>query len=228
MGKKRILWLIGGWSGVIVALLAMSYCSELPKQRFEYRSAESTNGVPGARAIGSKKGFSITSPISWFWPAITESTIALPDPRVADRFYTMTLTYGAKQPLVFLVDADCQARTLTFFGPDEPESAAPARDLFGSPVVATNGKTYRRLHSNPDSPAAWVVDFCDTDWSAEREAIEAAQTASRQPWRRTSHCARFCCRVTIQPSLPVARESSSRWRGLPIAAAPCLFYLFFA
>jgi len=76
----------------------------------------------------------IPSPVSWFWPATVEWTVALPDPRVADRFYTMTLIYGEKQPVVFLVDADCQTRKLIFFGPDEPESAEPARDLFGGPV----------------------------------------------------------------------------------------------
>jgi hypothetical protein len=175
MAKKRILRIVSRWSAVIVVVIGVSYCSELPKHRFEDRAAESTNGVPGARVIASKKRRSILSAVSWFWPAITESTIALPDPRVADRFYTMTLAYGEKLPVVFLVDADCQTRKLTFFGPDEPESAEPARDLFGSPVVAANGKTYRRLRTNPDTPATWAVDFCDTDWSVERDAVVAAQ-----------------------------------------------------
>jgi hypothetical protein len=170
-----MFWTVGGWSAVIVAALGMSYCSEATKHRFEDRATESTSGVPGARVIGSVKRRSILSPVSWFWPAKTESTIALPDPRVADRFYTMTLAYGEKLPVVFLVDADCQTRQLTFFGPDEPESAQPAQDLFGVPVVAANGKTYRRLRTNPDTPSTWVVDFCDTDWSAEREAVVAAQ-----------------------------------------------------
>jgi hypothetical protein len=87
----------------------------------------------------------------------------------------MTLAYGEKLPVVFLVDADCQTRKLAFFGPDEPESAAPAQDLFCAPVVATNGKTYRRLRINPAAPATWIVDFCNTDWSAEREAVAAAR-----------------------------------------------------
>jgi hypothetical protein len=175
MAKRRILQIVGGGSAVIVIVLGMSYCSEATKHRFEDRAIESTNGVVGARVIGSKKLRSILSPVSWFWPAITESTLALPDPRVADRFYTITLGYGEKQPVVFLVDADCQTRELAFFGPDEPERAAPAQDLFGNPVVAANGKTYRRLRTNPDFPAAWLISFCDTDWSTEREAVVAVQ-----------------------------------------------------
>jgi hypothetical protein len=141
----------------------MSYCSELAKHQFENRAAESTNGVSGARVIGSRQRPSILSPVSWFWPAIIETTIALPDPRVSNRFYTMTLI------------SDCQTRKLTFFGQDEPESAEPAQDLFGAAIVAANGRTYRRLRIDPDAPATWIVDFCDTDWSAEREAVAAAR-----------------------------------------------------
>jgi hypothetical protein len=175
MSKKRILRFVAGWSAVTVIVLGVSYCSEATKHRFQDRTAENTNSVPGARVIGSEQHRSILSPVSWFWPATTETTTALPDPRVADRFYTMTLAYGEKLPVVFLVDADCQTRKLTFFGPDEAESAEPAQNLFGAPVVAANGKTYRRLRINPEAPATWVVDFCDTDWSAEREAVLAAQ-----------------------------------------------------
>jgi hypothetical protein len=175
MAKSRVLGVVGGWSAAILIVLGVSYCSELPKHQFEDRAAESAHGVPGARILGSTKRVNILSPVSWLWPAITEWSLALPDPRVADRFYTITQIYGEKQPVIALIDADCQTRQLTFFGPDEPESAAPARDLFGDPVVASNGKTYRRLRTSPVPPADWLVSFCDTDWSAEREAVVAAQ-----------------------------------------------------
>jgi hypothetical protein len=175
MAKSRTLKIVGWWSPVILVVLGLSYCSEWTKHRFEDRAAESTNSIPGARVIGSKKRLSVLSPVSWLWPATTEWTIALPDPRVADRFYTMAFAQADKQPTVFLVDADCQTRKLIFFGPDEPGSATPAQDLFGNPVVAANGKTYRLLRSNPDAPTSWVADFCDTDWSTQREAVIAAQ-----------------------------------------------------
>jgi hypothetical protein len=134
---------MGAWSTIFLVILGVSYCSELPRYRFGAQAVDTANGIPGARVIGSKNELNIPSPVSWFWPATIEWTLALPDPRVADRPYTMTLIYGEKQPVVFLVDADCQTHKLAFFGPDEPENAEPARDLFSSPVVAANGKTYR-------------------------------------------------------------------------------------
>ena len=115
MAKRRILRFVSGWSVVVFGVLAVLL--GIAKASFEDRAAESTSAVPGARVIGSKMRRSILSPVSWLWPATTETTFALPDPRVADRFYTMTLAYGEKQPAIFLLDADCQTRTLTFFGP---------------------------------------------------------------------------------------------------------------
>jgi hypothetical protein len=179
MAKSRVLRVVGGWSAVVLAAMIISYCSELPKHRFEERGAESAHGVPGARIIGSATRVNILSPVSWLWPVTTEWSLALPDPRIADRFYTITQVFGEKQPVIFLVDADCQTRSLTFFGPDEPETAAPARDLFGNPVVATNGKTYRRLGISPAAPADWLTAFCDTEWSAEREAVAALRNGSK-------------------------------------------------
>jgi hypothetical protein len=166
---------LGSWSTTIAIVLLVSYCSEVSKHRFEDRVVDNVNGIPGGRVIGSEQRQSFLSPVSWFWPATIQTTMALPDPRVADRFYTMTFAYAEKRPVVFLVDADCQRRKLTFFGPEEPGGAEPARDLFGAPVVAANGKTYRRLPTDPEAPATWLGDFCDTDWSVERDAVAAAQ-----------------------------------------------------
>ena len=85
-----------------------------------------------------------------------------------------TLIYDEEKPIVFLVDADCEAREQVFYGLDQPESAFPARDIFGEPVVAPNEKTYRRLTTKQDElPAAWLHHFCDRDWTAERKAAAA-------------------------------------------------------
>jgi hypothetical protein len=88
-GPGRTSPIVGGWSTVMVIAPGMSYCSEATKHRFEDGAAGNTSGVPGARVISSKRRRSILSPGSRFWPATTETTIALPDPRVPDRFYTM-------------------------------------------------------------------------------------------------------------------------------------------
>jgi hypothetical protein len=140
-------------------------------------AAETGYRIPGARLIGSIKTVRISSPISWFWPTTETWNFAWPDPLMLDRFLTFTLVYDEKlSPIVFLVDADCKTREQVFYGLDEPESEFPARDIFGEPVVAPNGKTYRRLKFKQENvPAAWIHEFCDTDWTAEREAVRAAR-----------------------------------------------------
>jgi hypothetical protein len=42
-------------------------------------------------------------------------------------------------------------------------------------LFTRNGKTYRRLRTNPEAPATGIVDFCGTDWSVERETVAAAR-----------------------------------------------------
>jgi hypothetical protein len=174
MTTSRALKIMGGWSTGIAMLLGMSYCSEWPKYRFEQMAAETGHRIPGARLIGSMKTAGFASPVSWFWPATTTWNFAWPDSVMSDRFYTFTLIYDEEKPIVFLVDADCEAREQVFYGLDQPESAFPARDIFGEPVVAPNEKTYRRLTTKQDElPAAWLHHFCDRDWTAERKAAAA-------------------------------------------------------
>src|SRR5271163_2535478 len=136
MPMRRTFKTVGGWSAVIAICLGVSYGAELPKYRFERLAAETIRDLPGARVIGTMKSLDIPSPVSWFWPPTTTWNLALPDSRMADRFYTITLVYGEERPIVYLVDADCQTRRLLAYDLDEPESASPAVDLFGKPVVA--------------------------------------------------------------------------------------------
>jgi hypothetical protein len=173
VAKGGIFRIAGCSSALIAVALGVSYCSELPKYRFEQRAAETIGNLPGARTLGTSKSPSF-SPVSWLRPATTTWEVALPDARMADRFYMIKLVYGAK-PMTFLIDADCQSREQIAYDLDEPDSAIPARDLFGAPVVAANARTYRRPHAQPDLPAAWLTTFCDTDWSAERETLAVRQ-----------------------------------------------------
>jgi hypothetical protein len=177
---QRSFKIIGGWLGVIAIVLSFSYCSEWPKYRFERVATEVGRSMPGARLISSAKSGDLASPASWFWPATTNWTFAVPDPMLSNRFYTLTLNYGEtaseKQPLVFLIDADCVTREMIWYGLDEPESAFPARDFWGNPVVAPNGNTYRRRlwsRADPVLPE-WLHAFCETDWAAERKAAASA------------------------------------------------------
>ena len=112
------------------------------------------------------------SPISWFWPATTTWNFAVPDRQLQGRFYTFTLTYAEKDPIVYLVDVDCKVKKLTWYDLDEPESAYPAVNSRGEPAVAPNGKTYRLSKAQLDPPAGWMYEFCDTDWTEERAAAQ--------------------------------------------------------
>jgi hypothetical protein len=165
----RVLKIIGAWAIVITVVLAMSYWSERPKYQFEEVAKRVGQELPGARLIHSMKSSDLDSPVSWFWPATTTFNYAMPD-RMAGRFYLIGLRYGEPEAAIFLLDADCEAREVEWFDLDEPDSAYPARDLFGEPVVAPNGKTYRRASAQLPAPPEWIHAFCDTDWTAERKA----------------------------------------------------------
>jgi hypothetical protein len=165
----RHLKVIGILTVVVAIVLGRSLWSELPKYQFEKVAMEVPKGMPGSRLLSSFKSSHLDSPISWFRPATTTWNFALPDRQLQGRFYTFTLVYG-EQPIVFLVDADCEGHELTWYDLDEPESAFPARDLFGEPVVAPSGQTYRRSNVQSPAPPGWMRAFCETDWTAERKA----------------------------------------------------------
>jgi len=174
MTASRAFKIVGGWSLGIAIVLGLSYCEEGPKYQFDRMAVDVGHQIPGARLIGSVKSLDLASPLSWFWPARTTWNFASPDPLMHYRFYTVTLIYEQKEPIIFLMDADCEDRKLDLYDLDEPESAFPARNLWGEPVVAPNGKTYRRLDTKQEFPAIWLRAFCDTDWSAERSAVATA------------------------------------------------------
>jgi len=164
----KLLKIIGAWAAVIATALSLSYCSELPKYRFEKAAIEAAKALPGSRLISTTKSGDLLSPVSWLWPA--KWHFAMPDRQMGGRFYTVTLVYGEKEAIVFLVDVDCDDHTITWYDLDEPDTAYPARDLFGEPVIAPSGQTYRRIQHQLPTPPGWMHEFCDTDWTAERKA----------------------------------------------------------
>lgn len=161
-----LLKIIGAWVAVLIAVFGWSYLSERPKYHFEELAAEVGRQLPGGRLISSVKSGDLASPLTWFRPATTTYNFAIPDlPK--GRFYVMSLRYDEKEPTIHLIDADCDERSLVWHGLDQPNSAYPARDLWGEPVVAPNGKTYRRIQSRLAAPPEWIRAFCDTDWTNE-------------------------------------------------------------
>jgi len=162
----------------IAIVLGLSYSAELPKYRFQEDAAETGRVIPGARLVGSVQSTELASPVSWFWPATTTWNFAWPDLAKQNRFYAVTLIYGEDDPDVMLVDADCKTGAVELYDLDEPDSALPARTIRGEPVVAPNGKTYRRIDTERAFPSTWVESFCGTDWTAEKASVAAARQPS--------------------------------------------------
>lgn len=158
---------------VIAFVLGVSYLLERPKYMFEQVPAEMRHRMPFARLISSTKTGNLISPVSWFWPPTTVFTFAIPEPIMNDRFTVIRLQYGQDQAHSYLIDTDCKERTIeAWYDLEQPESAIPARDLWGEPVRARNGKTYRLMKVNRTSaPAEWFHAFCNTDWQSERNAM---------------------------------------------------------
>jgi hypothetical protein len=172
----RFYRVIGGWTLAIATVLGVSYCSELPKYRFEREAIDAGAHIPGARLISSAKSADLASPLSWIWPATTTFNFAAPDPLMKGRFIVITLRDDQDAPSSLLIDADCQEHALTPYDLGEPDGASPAIDVWGQPVVTPNGQTYRRLSTDIPLPTPWLRAFCDTDWTVERREAAAGRT----------------------------------------------------
>jgi hypothetical protein len=172
----RALKIIGGWMAVVAVILAWSHLAERPKYHFEKLAKGVGEQLPGARLILEAKSGDLTSPVSWFWPATTTFNYAMPE-LGEGRFYLVSLRYDEKSPSVYLIDTDCKARDVSLYDLDELESAPPARDSFGDPVKAPNGKTYRLVNYHFAAPPEWLRALCDTNWTTERKAVFKARQA---------------------------------------------------
>jgi hypothetical protein len=163
------------WLSVGVCLpMAVLYFGLRIKSKYEFLHLATAVSVelPGSRLIDSTKVFDFDSPLSWFWPE-AGWVFAIPDQVQADRFFMFRIEYGERQPIVFMVDADCGTKKMTWYDTDEPDNVFPARDLYGQPVAAPDGKTYRRSSAQAEPPQKWMHEFCETDWTAERKAKAA-------------------------------------------------------
>jgi hypothetical protein len=175
MVVKKAVKIVAAWVVVLGFVFGGSYLEEAPKYHFERLAMDVGRSVAGARLLSTTQPLELTSPISWFWPAATTVNFATPDPMMQDRFYLLSFVYERHEPDVHLLDADCEARKGEWYDLDEPETAPPARDVLGEPVVARGGKTFRRLRTQIPFPPQWIRAFCDTDWTSERKAALAAR-----------------------------------------------------
>ena len=167
---------IGMLAGAVAILATLSYCSERPKYHFEKVAAEVGKEIPGARLIDSFQSGDLASPVSWIWSATTTWVYAVPDPLMKNRFLIATLVYGEKDLMPLLEDIDCTSGKSTLYsGENVDETMPPARDIWGDPVKAANGKTFREFTSNIEPTKKRLNAFCHTDWTTERAAVLASQ-----------------------------------------------------
>ena len=163
------------WPVLIVLAGVLVYEAWCIKSKYDFRKlpAQITKSSPALRLIGSGKTFELTSPIlSWFWPE-RSWIFALPDRTFANRFFAFRAEYGEGQPKgIVMVDVDCTSKKLTWYDLEQPQTAIPARDLYGGPVKSVDGQVYRLVIAQPEQPPqGWIHQFCETDWSAERKAL---------------------------------------------------------
>jgi hypothetical protein len=173
VGLKKIIKRTGGLLAFIAVAMGASYCSEAPKYRFGQIAVEVGDSIPGARLISSVKVLDPASPATWIWPVTVTWNFAVPDPVTTWHFYLISMRYEEKQPAIRLLDVDCHAHEAVWNDLDEPETALPAISVWGDPVVAPNGQTYRRSTAQPPLPEEWLHAFCETNWTAERKAVRA-------------------------------------------------------
>jgi len=171
--KSRRLETVGRLLLAIAVVFGVSYCAEFPKYQFEKDGFQAATEMPGARLIITRKSGDLASPVSWVWPATTLWTYAIPDPLMRDRFILVMLIYGEKTTS-FLIDADCKQRTIiNWYALDQPTTANPAIGVFGEPVETRDGRIYRVFHPKTSLPANDLHALCDTDWTAERKAVQS-------------------------------------------------------
>lgn len=156
---------------MLFIVFGLSYCSEWPKYQFEKKASRGQDAMPGARLIDSHKSADLVSPVSWIWPATTTWNYAIPDPVMEDRFFIVTLIYD-EEPIALLVDVECEDRSVDVYGLNGKDSAPAARDIWGDPVEAPDGRTYR-LYDLTVTPLAEneLHQLCDTDWTREKRAV---------------------------------------------------------
>ncbi|MGO8868847.1 MAG: hypothetical protein ACLQME_20350 [Alphaproteobacteria bacterium] len=174
--------IIGGCSLVIVVALGLDYCDELPKYHFDRVTSQTEKEIPGARLIKSFKTWDFDSPLTWFWPPTIQRNYAIPFLVDEHLFVLFTLNYE-ESPTEILIDTHCKSRTVDLYSLNAPASAFPARDWSGRPVVANDGRTYRLAERNASLlkilDEAEVHALCDTDWTAERNALADAARAAQ-------------------------------------------------
>lgn len=151
---------------IIIAALALSYCSELPKRSFAAEAMEIADR-PGVKLLSSSGAIDPVSPTTWFDTPKTTFVFARPEPPNADIFTVIVFRYK-EAPSAYMVQMDCEAKEVT--RAFTAEKGYPLRNLWGEEFREQRGKTFNYKEAVA-APTADMKDFCASDWSTERREL---------------------------------------------------------
>jgi hypothetical protein len=166
-------------AGIIAAVFAWSYVNEGQYRAFEQRVRTDQAQAPFSRIIGTGQSADLGSPWSFFQSRTHLISIASPEPARPDWFRVVSYHFDEEEPSAFLVEADCQARSLRWFQERDPEGASElARNVFGEPIMGRTGLPLVLVEDVPP-PDQWTASICDHDWTPERAALQRFQEERR-------------------------------------------------
>lgn len=156
-----------------IVCLGYNWFEVSQQKKFAPAVASQMSEVPGARLVSSQKSGDLINPVSWFSPATTRVVYARPDTSTtATRFFLLSFGIEEKNPAIWLVDVNCKSKThITYFPSSSGDPGESAFTDTGDQLTTPDGKIFMRHDTNIDLPPDQITQFCKTDWSNERAAV---------------------------------------------------------
>lgn len=150
----------------VVIFLGYSALVQYGEHQYERAVITAMKSIPLNRQVSSFQKIDIVNPVSWIWPARSTLLYASPDASSEGRFFTMRFSKGEKlQPTVSLIAPDCSKRNyVTYRRTESGDPKRLARDGFGDPLVAPDGKMFERQNRLEKLSDKLFTAFCKTSW----------------------------------------------------------------
>jgi hypothetical protein len=164
MGNSKAPFVVAAVIAVPGALLLPL----LPRLAFERNAQQQVQRIPGIKLVDATRWADVTEPMTWFYAPFGHFRFARPESPIEDitgpnrTFRELVLRYG-DEPAVYIVSVFCNDRTFMLSAPDEEGT------------FRTLNKDWQSLDTKD------AVTFCETDWSAEQQAMRAAISGDAAP-----------------------------------------------